>query len=164
MNEQGPQDRQRAKWRQNKQAARRRAAPAPRPVPDDLLAFVMAERDRRAVADHYLGMRWRHAHYTKKGTIERACAFVADVWAGKTLLEWQLGVGKVKPTRVARWLAENGRTHGYASSSLRVMVHRALGRIQVAETAPPTPWVGWAEWSPVDLHSWEVQSEPVENG
>lgn len=126
-------EKRRARWRRNKRTARAEAVRTARPLPPGLLTAVLAERDRRA-SDTRITMRWRWPSFIKSEAAEKAVAFVADVWAAKTLLEWQHGEGSGKPTRIARWLADNEATHGYADSSLRVMAYRALDRLKIAES------------------------------
>ncbi len=97
---------------------------------------------------------WVRESYWQEGMREQATGFVADVWAARVLLTWQLGAAKATPTKIARWLTERGKGCGYTTGSLRVMVHRALRRIEVAEAAEPNPWIGWESWEPFDLEQW----------
>ncbi|WP_156135569.1 hypothetical protein [Novosphingobium malaysiense] len=111
----------------------------------------MAERDRRiSLAVEVTGL-WRRAEYFKKGSEEKAIAFVADVWAAQTLLRQQLGGTGASPTRIAKWLAANGRDHGYTLGSLRTKIYQARRRIVLLETTE-VPWKpGVMYWPPFDF-------------
>jgi hypothetical protein len=76
--------------------------------------------------------------------------FVADVWAAKTLLKAS-GIARVTPTRIASWLIDNGRAHGYAETSVRLMVYKALESIKAFESAKPIFGGEVQYWRPVDL-------------
>lgn len=140
----------RARWQKNKEDERKRKAPPPPPsIPKDLEEHILAERDRRASNDGaFWQWRWEHDE-TGKGK-----AFVADVWAAVTLLEWQLGVGKAKPAKVAEWLRDQGRDHGYTPATLRVLIYRARQRVSQMES--PSPWTPSRppRWQPIDLSRW----------
>lgn len=128
------------RWRRNKRDARARAKPDPTPLAPEFVTSVMAERDRRAADRDVIWRAWWNGGYEYS---ERNLPFAADVWAARTLLAKQLGAVKATPTRIARWLAENDRAHGYSVGSLRPMVYRALNRITLAETTPR--WRGEGE-------------------
>jgi len=127
------QERRRARWRRNKRNSRARSAPPQRLPSKELVAKVLAERDRRAVVPGDAEYLWRASWFYKEGTWERATSFVADVWAATTLLEYQFGAGQATPTRVARWLVNNGRAQGYTAGSLRTKVYQARDRIEILE-------------------------------
>jgi hypothetical protein len=68
------------------------------------------------------------------------------VWAATILLEHQFGVGLATPTRIARWLINNGRDHGYTIGSIRTAVYQARKRIEVLEQ--DHRWWGGPFWRP----------------
>jgi hypothetical protein len=141
------QERRRARWRRNKRAAREAGRPTASPPTAKVFQEVLEERDRLA-ADRSVTASWRHAWFYKPGTEVKALGFAADVWAAKTILSYEFGLEEASPTRIARWLSRNGRTHGYAPASLRVMVYRALDRIQKAQNDPLSPWPEFPETPP----------------
>jgi hypothetical protein len=140
-------EQQRARWLRNKRAARERATIAPVALSPTYVAEVLAERDRRVAIALPL---WGY-HTTRPidaNVAHGAGAFAADVWAARTLLERQLGVGRATPTRIVRWLEATERTHGYAPNSLRPMVYRAMGTIEILETTLDCNRPGRTYWQP----------------
>lgn len=81
-------------------------------------------------------------------------AFLADVWAAKVLLEWQFGVGKATPTKIAKKLTAQNLTYGYTDNSLRVMIYRSRDRMALLEGRLPSPYRQWKGWEPFDLEPW----------
>ena len=142
-------EKDRARWKRNKRAERaRKAASPPREPPDDMIAAIMAERDKRS-ADR---SPWRHWVWSYE---DKAMAFIADVWAAKTILEWQHGSIRVTPAKIVRRLPDLANKYGYTAASLRVMIYRALHRIDLMEGKVPTPHWKWGGWEPFDLSSWK---------
>jgi hypothetical protein len=137
-------ERKRARWRRNKAAARARSSPPQGAPSPELVARVFAERDSRAVVPRDAGFLWRYSAFFKEGSWQKATAFAADVWAATVLLEHQFGVGQATPTRIARWLINNGRDHGYTIGSIRTQVYQARKRIKVLEQ--DHEWWGGPFW------------------
>ncbi|HTN60942.1 MAG TPA: hypothetical protein VL147_05240 [Devosia sp.] len=139
----------RARWRRNKANERKRnARPGPPDVPVDLLDQVITERNRRAKGDGWWSWHWEH---NENGM---GIGFVADVWAAVTLLEWQLGKGKAKPAKIAKWLSDHGCEHRYSQTSLRIMIYRARNRIIQMESPPPWPSRRLPRWPSFDIGRW----------
>lgn len=150
MRDESIREKQRARWRRNKKAERARSKPECPPPPKEFLAKVLAERDRRSNREAVRSI-WNDPklrYWTREGRsilVNRNSGqpwipFVADVWAARTLIEHQFGMGTATPTKIARWLTENDRLHGYASGSIRPMVYRALeslARLEGAGTSEP---------------------------
>jgi hypothetical protein len=155
------QERRRARWRRNKAAARARARPKTHPPSPAFVARVLAERDRRERArwlwDHpELGYWKRRDLWVNAGSWggrNMWIEFVADVWTARTLLEKEFGAGKATPTRIARWLMENDRRHGYAESSLRPKVYQARAFVEAIEALPRGSDDDQACWAP-----WEADA------
>lgn len=124
-------EKQRARWRRNKRAERLRKRPAGhRPLSPDLIERIWVERDQRLA--NYPLFLWNHPnwHWGRGSN-----AFQCDVWAVRTLLEWELGIKKISDGKIARWMVEHDLTHGYRPASLRTMVWRAREAIAILETA-----------------------------
>jgi hypothetical protein len=113
------------------------------------VAKVLAERDRRAGVAPAAGILWRYSSFFKDGSWENATAFVADVWAATVLLELQFGAGTATPTRIMRWLVNNGRDRGYTPASIRTKIYQARKRIEMLEM--DHPWWGGPFWSPFEV-------------
>lgn len=62
---------------------------------------------------------------------------VADVWMARILLQAEFGQDAATPTRISRWLWENGKSRDYKQASVRPMVYRALKKIEELETCGP---------------------------
>lgn len=135
----------RERWRLAKRAQRSRKKPRPLPVCPVYREAVLDERDRRA-SSAYHARRMVNGIYVE--VARRLPGFVADVWAARTLLLAEWGKLGDSPSRIARWLWDEGRTNYYAQSSLRPRVYAALKIIADLERYGPTPadppfWLPW---------------------
>lgn len=141
-------EKQRARWRRNKKAARERSKPTER-VPDaNFKRRVKLERNRRIRTGIKGSPGWREGEYFDKDALTKAVTFAADVWEATILIEYQLGQGKATPTRIAHWLSENCKDQGYSAQSLRKMVYVARERIAYMEASVGLPRPGDLTWHP----------------
>lgn len=130
------QAKRRARWLRNKRTERARLKkPPPATLGPAVIEQIIAERNRRAADTRHPWQMHFGAHNHGWGTHDFHC----DVWAARTILELMHEKSKISDGRIANWMAENGKTNGYAhggrSSSLRTMVGRARKAIEILETA-----------------------------
>lgn len=114
---------QRERWKLMKRAQRERARPSVKPVSPERLEALLEERDRRAKSAWWAR---RRVNGVLVPIADQLSWFVADVWMAREALSEMHGENGATPTRIARWLWENGRQGDYAESSLRPMVYRAF--------------------------------------
>lgn len=139
-------EKQRARWKRNKKAARDRSKPAENPICAGFKRRVRTERNRRIRIGIKGSPGWREGHYFDEGALTKAVTFAADVWEATTLIERQYGKGKATPTRIASWLLEHDRDQGYSPQSLRKMVYVARERIAYMESPVGQPRPGDLTW------------------
>lgn len=139
----------RARWRRNKRDERaRKKPPEPPPPSEEFVAKVFAERDRRR-QEYPWWLDWDTKWEGGCGSYE----LITDVWAARMILEKQFGVGRVSAGRVAKWMQARGKRYGYKDNSLRTIVYRAFGAIEILETftgARRNPNKGATPWLPFD--------------
>lgn len=127
-------EKQRARWRRNKHAERKRGRPRPAFVDPWFQEVAELERDRRE-ATAYPGARcWPEFNYLFGDRLDRAISLAADVWLAVTCYEAQHGPGSATTARICRWLKAAGRTNGYTPGSLRKLTPKARDRILLLET------------------------------
>lgn len=132
-------------WRRDKRAQRARKKPKPLPLCPVFREAVLDERDRRA-RSAYHARRMVNGIYVE--VAKRLPHFAADVWAARTMLRAEWGKPGDSPSRIARWLWEEGRTNYYAQSSIRPRVYAAIKIIADLESHGPTHadppfWLPW---------------------
>lgn len=113
----------RERWKLTKRAQRERAKPPVRSISPKRLKALLEERDRRAQSAWWAR---RRVNGVLVPVADQMSWFVADVWLARELLREMHGESGATPTRIARWLWEEGRHGDYAKSSLRPMVYRAF--------------------------------------
>jgi hypothetical protein len=154
----------RERWRLAKRAQRSRKKPMPLPVCPVYRDAVFDERDRR-VSSSYHARRLVNGIYVE--VARRLPGLVADVWAARTILRAECGKLGDSPSRIARWLWDEGRANYYSQSSLRPRVHAAIKIIADLERYGPTPADPpfWRPWKHLfDRESILVNSEAEANG
>ena len=122
---------QRERWKLTKRAQRERAKPPVTPLSPKRMEALLEERDRRAESAWWARRRFNRGLVPVAGYSSR---FVADVCLAQQVLREMHGEKGATPTRIARWLWENGRQGDYAESSLRPMVYRAFRIIAELES------------------------------
>ena len=123
---------QRERWRLAKRAQRGSPVINVRPVSSDFKQAVLAEKNRRKKRTYRDWTRLRDLDFEM---MWRKSEFAAEVWAARELLVAELGKAGNSPTRIAKWLQQEGLAGAYAESSVRPMVYEALGVIKDLESA-----------------------------
>jgi hypothetical protein len=121
----------RMRWKLTKRAQRERAKPPVRSVSPERLEALLEERDRRADSAWWAR---RRVNGVLVPVADRMSWFVADVWLAREVLRETHGENGATPTRIARWLWNEGRQGSYAESSLRPMVYQAFRIIAELES------------------------------
>lgn len=121
----------RERWKLDKRAQRERAKPPVRSISPELLEALLEERDRRAESAWWAR---RRVNGVLVPVADQMSWFVADVWLAREVLRQMHGENGATPTRIARWLWNEGRHGNYAESSLRPMVYRAFRIIAELES------------------------------
>lgn len=136
----------RDRWRRNKAAERRRLREkciagdpgdqTPPKLDTDLLDQVWAERDKRL---RNFPMHMPHLpdrKFFKNSSNFASQALVCDVWAAEVILVALKPDTKISDGEIARFLINQGRTHGVKPSSLRTKVWRTRPIVRFLEEAP----------------------------
>lgn len=132
------QESKRARWRRNKRAERERKRPIPpRELPPTVLSMIESERAHRLAKGMPSDLSF---NITNHGW--GSYKFHCDVWSVRTRLRAQHPKKRITAGSVARWMRENGLSHGYKPSSLRTMVYRAFEAIKAMEEPSPNPFFG----------------------
>ena len=121
----------RERWRLAKRAQRGSPVITVRPVSPVFKLAVLAERDRR-IERRYLD--WLELDVPDFEFFWRKSRFAANVWAARTLLVAELGEAGNSPSRIARWLRDEGLAGAYSEGSVRPMVYDAFEVINVLES------------------------------
>lgn len=122
---------QRERWRRAKRAQRGSPVITVLPVSSDFKLAVLAERDRRLERRY---MDWLELDVPDYEFFWRRSRFATNVWAARTLLVAELGEAGNSPTRVARWLRDEGLAEHYSEDSVRPMVYEAFKVIKELES------------------------------
>ena len=135
---------QRARWRRNKAAERRRIKDEKQPIPIDPIfeQSVWIERDKRLRSFPWEMPRQPDGSPYKRRMYGETQALVCDVWAVELILENQTVGKKISTGQIASWLQQNGKTHGVKASSLRTKVWRAREVVSHLENAPARKGTG----------------------
>lgn len=147
-------ERQRARWKRNKEAsrdrARAKAASQKRSLDPEFLQRVDEERNKRATAAYSSAYWWLDTTYLYGERLGRAIELAADVWWATIVYEAAWGDGTATTARIVDSLKDSGRTHGYTDGSLRKMVLKARERIRILETHEDPRREGHVIWPPFD--------------
>ena len=143
-------EKQRARWKRNKRAARKRSEPVERVPNASFKRRVRTERNRRVKSGLGISPAWRDGHYFDTIAQDKAVTFAADVWEATVLIEYALGRGKASPPRIARHLIDCGKDQGYSDQSLRKMVYVARDRIAFMESSIDPAKPSRSLWEPLN--------------